>query len=407
MAGKWIKRVFASAFLAAIAGVFIWLLWPQPQLADVATAFTGHMELTVDEEGVNRIRDVYVVSAPVSGKIERSMRKVGDHVSAGNSRLASIRPADPTMIDERTRLELTAAIEAAKADEDSASAAVLQAERELKFAEGELARTKYLVTKKVQPLVALERRQLDADGASEKLKSTKAVLDARVHSREMVEARLRGYAMAQTVSAEAECCITVNAPVNGTVLKIPVENEQVVQAGTPLMEIGNPLQTEIAVDLLSTDAVNVRPGARARISGWGGSQDINARVRRIDPAAFTKVSALGIEEQRVKVVLDIADPPMQWTGLGHEYRVFASIVVWQSDNALQVPLGALFRQGGKWAVFKVVDGRAKIVLVEIGHMNASQAEVLGGLANSAQVIVHPGDLIADGTRVEVRRLPAT
>jgi HlyD family secretion protein len=403
MAGKWIKRLFAIVFLAAVAGVFVWLLWPQPQLADVAVASTGHMELTVDEEGVNRIRDVYVVSAPVSGKVERSLRKVGDHVSAGNSKLTSIRPADPTMIDERTRLELTAAVEAAKADEDSASAAVLQAERELKFAEGELDRARYLAGRKVQSLVALERRQLDADGASEKLKSAKALLDAHVHTREMAEARLRSYVIAPAVNNEADCCITVNAPVNGTILKIPVENEQVVQAGTPLMEIGNPLQTEIAVDLLSTDAVNVRTGAMARISGWGGTQDIKARVRRIDPAAFTKVSALGIEEQRVKVVLDITDPPAQWTGLGHEYRVFVSIVVWQSDNALQVPLGALFRQGGKWAVFKVADGRAKTMIVEVGHMNASQAEILSGVAAGDKIIVHPSDLIADGTRIELRR----
>jgi HlyD family secretion protein len=407
MAGKWIKRAIALVLLVAIAGVFTWLLWPRPQLADVAAAVTGHMELTVDEEGVNRIRDVYVVSAPVSGKVERSLRKVGDHVSAGNSKLASIRPADPTMIDERTRLELTAAVEAAKADEDSASAAVLQAERELKFAEGELVRAKYLAGRKVQSLVALERRQLDADGASEKLRSTKAVFDARTHTREMAEARLRSYAVSSAVSSEVDCCITVNAPVNGTILKIPVENEQVVQAGTPLMEIGNPLQTEIAVDLLSTDAVNVRTGAMARISGWGGTRDIKARVKRIDPAAFTKVSALGIEEQRVEVVLDITDPPAQWTGLGHEYRVFVSIVVWQSDNALQVPLGALFRQDGKWAVFKVVNGRAKTVLIEVAHMNASQVEILSGLAGGDKVIIHPSDLIADGTRVEIRRLPAT
>jgi HlyD family secretion protein len=403
MIGKWIKRAFALVFLAAVAGVFTWLLWLQPQLVDVAASVTGHMELTVDEEGVNRIRDVYVVSAPVSGKIERSLRRVGDHVSAGNSKLASIRPADPTMIDERTRLELTAAVEAARADEDSASTAVLQAERELKFAEGELDRAKYLAGKKVQSLVTLEKRQLDTDGASEKLKSTRAVFDARTHNREMAEARLRSYAIAPAVSTETDCCIAVNAPVNGTILKISVENEQVVQAGTPLMEIGNPLQTEIAVDLLSTDAVNVRPEAMARISGWGGTQDIKARVRRVDPAAFTKVSALGIEEQRVKVVLDITDPPAQWTGLGHEYRVFVSIVVWQSNNALQVPLGALFRQSGKWAVFKVLDGRAKTMLVEVGHMNASQAEVLDGLANGDRVIVHPSDLITDGTKIEVRQ----
>jgi HlyD family secretion protein len=407
MAGKWIKRFLIAGILAAVAGLFIWLLWPQPELVDAATAYTGHMESTVEEEGVNRIRDVYVVSAPVSGKVERSLRKVGDHVSAGSSSLTSIRPADPTMIDERTRLELTAAVEAAKAEEDNASAAVFQAERELKFADGELDRAKYLVGKKVQSLVALEKRQLDADGALEKLKSAKAVADSRTHNREMAEARLRSYASSPPVEIGADCCIAVSAPVSGTILKIPVENEQIVQAGTPLMEIGNPLEPEIAVDLLSTDAVNVKPGAMARISGWGGTQELKARVRRVDPAAFTKVSALGIEEQRVKIVLDIIDPPAQWTGLGHEYRVFVSIVIWQSDNALQIPLSALFRRGGDWAVFKIESGRAKAVKVDVGHMNAAQAEILSGLIDGNTVIVHPSDLITDGTKVDLRQPSAS
>jgi HlyD family secretion protein len=404
MTPKLIKRLLTAGFLTALTGLFAWLLWPQPQLVDVAAVSIGRMDLTVDEEGVNRIRDVYVVSAPVSGKVERSLLKVGDYVTAATSKVASIRPADPAILDERLRLELAAALEAAKAEEESAAAAVRQVESEVKFAESELDRTKFLVGKRVQALVTLERRQLEANSASDKLKSARAALDARSHNREMAEARLRNFGSAPPADAGADCCITVTAPVNGTVLKIQVENEQVVQAGTPLIEVGNPMNTEIAVDLLSTDAVNVRPGAPAKISGWGGSQTIKARVRRIDPSAFTKVSALGIEEQRVKVLLGITDPPPDWAGLGHEYRVFASIVVWGSDNVLQAPISALFRQEGNWAAFKIVDGHAKAVLVDVGHMNDSQAEILRGLANGDKVIVHPGDLITDGTKIEARQL---
>jgi HlyD family secretion protein len=359
------------------------------------------MEVTVDEEGVNRIREVYVISAPVGGKVERSPREVGDRVAAGVTIVAAIRPADPSILDVRTRQELLAAAEAAKALKDLAAAALKQAESALAFAQQELDRAIYLADRKVLSMSALERRQLERDIARQQVETAKAQLDARQHDLEVAEARLREPGGA----ADAGCCVVVTAPVNGTVLRVPIESEQIVQAGTPLVEIGNPLETEIAVDLLSTDAVQVKTGAPARITGWGGAGELKARVRRIDPAAFTKVSALGIEEQRVKVVLDIADPPAQWTGLGHEFRVFVRIGVWQSDNALQVPLGALFRERGNWAVFKARDGVARLTPVRVGHINLGQAEILSGLAAGETVIVHPGDAVQDGVDIDIRQSP--
>ena len=194
----------------------------------------------------------------------------------------------------------------------------------------------------------------------------------------------------------------MTSPVNGIILHIPVENEQIVQAGTPLVEIGNPLDTEIVVDLLSTDAMQVKPGTAAFVGGWGGSKDLKARVKRVEPAAFTKISALGIEEQRVKVILEISDPPSQWMGLGHQYRVFVRITIWQSDNALQIPLSALFRLDGNWAVFKVDGGIAKVTKVATGQMTSSDVQILNGLGEGETVIVHPSDLIADGVRIEIR-----
>jgi HlyD family secretion protein len=399
MLAKWLKRVLLGLILAMIAAGFAWLLWPEPVAVDVATATTGHMELTVDEEGVNRIREVYVVSAPVGGKVERSPREVGDRVTAGVTTVAAIRPADPSILDVRTRQELLAAVEAVKALKDLAAAALKQAESALAFARQELDRAIYLADKKVMSLSALERRQLERDIAQQQVETARAQLDARQHDLEVAEARLR---QPDGATAEQGCCVVVTAPVNGTVLRVPIESEQIVQAGTPLVEIGNPLDTEIAVDLLSTDAVQVKTGAPARITGWGGSGEFEARVRRIDPAAFTKVSALGIEEQRVKVVLDIVDAPAQWTGLGHEFRVFVRIGVWQSDNALQVPLGALFRERGSWAVFKARDGIARLTPVRVGHINLGQAEILGGLAAGDTVIVHPGDAVEDGVAIAIR-----
>jgi HlyD family secretion protein len=402
MAAKWIKRILLLVALASIAGGFTWLMWPQPIQVDVAKAVLGHMQLTVDEDGISRIRKVYAVSASVAGKVERSTREVGDHVVAGVTTVAAIRSADPTMIDARTREELVASVEAAKADRNFASAAVLQAEKEFQFSEAELGRARYLVGKKVMALSVLEKRQLDTDNAQQRLESAKAQLDVRFHNLEIAEARLRGPVNPGEAAVSEECCIKLTSPVNGIILHIPVENEQIVQAGTPLVEIGNPLDTEIVVELLSTDAMQVRPGTSASIGGWGGSNDLKARVRRVEPAAFTKISALGIEEQRVKAILEISDPPPQWMGLGHQFRVFVRITIWQSDNALHVPISALFRRGGNWAVFKVDGGIAKVTKIATGQITSSDVQILSGLREGETVIVHPSDLIADGVQVEVR-----
>ena len=402
MAAQWTKRVLLFAALALLAGGFAWLMWPQPIQVDAAKAFVGHMQLTVDEEGISRIREVYTVSAPVAGKVARSPREVGDHVVAGVTTVAAIRSADPTMLDARTRLELQAAIEAAKADVEYASAAALQAEKELRFADAELGRTRYLVGKKVMALNALEKRQLEADGARQRLDSARAQLDVRLHNLELAQARLLEPASPGKTEPTDDCCISLTSPVNGIILRIPVENEQVIQAGTPLVEIGNPFDTEISVDLLSTDAIQVKPGAAAVVSGWGGPDELKARVKRVDPAAFTKISALGIEEQRVKAILEIADPPAKWTGLGHEFRVFVHITVWQSDNALQIPLSALFRSEGSWAVFKVEGRLAKLTKITAGQINSSHVQILSGLSEGETVIVHPSDLVADGVQIEMR-----
>ncbi len=306
------------------------------------------------------------------------------------------------MLDARTRVELAAAVEAAKADRDFASAAVLQDEKELRFAEAELERTRYLVGKKVMALNALEKHQLDANSAQQRLESARAQLDVRLHNLEIAEAKLLGPANPAGTEPADDCCINLTSPVNGIILHIPVENEQIVQAGTPLVEIGNPFDTEISVDLLSTDAILVKPGASASVSGWGGPNELKARVKRVEPAAFTKISALGIEEQRVKAILEITDPPAKWTGLGHQYRVFVHIIIWQSENALHIPLSALFRWEGNWAAFKVVNGLAKLTKIAAGQINSSAVQVLSGLSAGETVIVHPSDLIADGVQVEIR-----
>ena len=196
--------------------------------------------------------------------------------------------------------------------------------------------------------------------------------------------------------------MSIRAPVDGVVLKVYAKSAQVVSAGASIVDIGDPNDMEVSVDLLSTDAVQVRPGAPARIEDWGGGRVLSARVRRVEPSAFTKVSALGIEEQRVNVILDLLDPRSAWEELGHEFRVFVKIRVWEGEDVLRVPLAALFRRGDQWSVFRVVDGRAVVTPVTIDHRDTKLAEVTDGLAPGDVVVLHPSDQVEDGVRVEAR-----
>jgi HlyD family secretion protein len=399
---KWIKRLLTLLALAGITSVFVWLLWPQPKLVDVAKVSRGPMEVTVDEEGVNRIRDIYVISAPVAGQVGRSSVKVGDRVIAGLTPVTTVRPSAPMMIDARTRQELSSGVEAAKAAKDIAERSIEQAERELSFAELELRKTGYLASRSVTQVTAFEQRKFDVDAARQRLQIAKAQLDLRQHELELAQAKLTEPVQNARNSAD-KCCIDLTSPVDGVVLSVKAENEQVVPAGTPLVEVGNPLESEIAVDLLSTDAVNIKIGSPASIVGWGGEIPLKARVEKIEPSAFTKISALGIEEQRVKTVLEIDEPKNNYSGLGHQFRVLARITTWQSDHALQIPVSALFRNNGNWAVFAFENGTAKLREVSPGHMTADRAEILKGLVEGEQLIVHPSDEIEDGTKVAIRK----
>jgi HlyD family secretion protein len=399
MMSKWIKRLLTLLVLAGITTLFVWFLWPQPILVDVATVTSGKMEVTVDEEGVNRIRDIYVISAPVAGQVGRSSVKVGDRVTAGLTPVTTVRPSAPMMIDARMRQELSSAVEAAKAAKDIAERSIEQAEQELAFAELELRKTGYLASRSVTQVTA--QRKFDVDAARQRLQIAKAQLDLRQHELELSQAKLAEPVQNATNSAD-KCCIDLTSPVDGVVLSVKTENEQVVPAGTPLVEVGNPLESEIVVDLLSTDAVKIKVGSPATLTGWGGEIPLEAKVKKIEPSAFTKISALGIEEQRVKTLLQIENPAENYSGLGHQYRVYARIVTWQSDHALQIPVSALFRSHGNWAVFKFENGSAKLAEVSPGHMTADRAEILKGLAEGEQLIVHPSDEIEDGTIVAIR-----
>ncbi len=402
MAIRWRRArwyVFWAVLLAAAA---VYAFRPQPVPVDVAGAVRDAMVVTIDGDGRTRVREVYVVSAPVSGQVLRIERHVGDAVVAGETVLATIRPTDPTFLDRRARAQAEATIKAAEAAFALAEAERARAEAELDFARSELDRSAKLAQRGTISQRELDRATLELRTREAALATAEATITKRRYELEMARAALIQPGQRVGDGVAPECCVEVFAPVDGRVLRMIQESEGVVLAGAPLLEVGNPADLEVVVDLLSADAVRVEVGAAATIDDWGGGDTLRARVRRVEPYGFTKVSALGIEEQRVNVILDLIDPAEQWRQLGHGFRVDVHIVVWHGEDVLQIPLGALFREGSDWAVFVLEEGRASLRRVLIGHSNGRVAEVLGGLSADELVILHPGDRVANGVRA-VRR----
>jgi HlyD family secretion protein len=280
-----------------------------------------------------------------------------------------------------------------------AQAEVNQATAELEFAEGELARARALIKSKTISERALERARSDADTRRAALARAQASLEVRKRELESAQARLTAPNEAWKGEVSAGCCVTVAAPVSGRVLRLIQESERVVAAGTPLVEIGDPGNLELVVELLSVDAVKIREGAGATVEGWGGGVPLAAKVTRVEPAGFTKISALGIEEQRVRTILKLENPGEAAERLGHEFRVVVKINIYEARNALRVPISALFRQREQWTVYAVEGGRVRTVPIEIGQRNATFAEVTRGLAEGVAVVLHPSDRVADGVRV--------
>lgn len=393
-------RLLAAIAILAIAALTAWALWPRPIPADLVTIGTGALTVTVDDEGVTRIEDVYTVSAPTGGTVQRSPRRVGDVVQARDTVLAVIEPAQPAFLDVRAMRGAQAAVAAAQSGVGLAQAQVAQAQAELDFAQADLDRALELARRETISARELDRIRLQVATAQSALASAQAAQEVRLRELESAQAALIQPGLDE--GRGTGCCIEVRAPVNGRVLRIMVESEQVVQPGTPLVEVGDPGRLEVVVDLLSRDAVRVEPGAPAIVDGWGGPA-LQGRVVRVEPTAFTRVSALGIEEQRVRTVIALLEPEAYRGRLGHNFRVVARISVWQADDVVQVPLGALFREGGEWAVF-VVDGedRARTRRVALGERTMQTAQVLEGLEPGERVVLHPSDRIADGVALEPR-----
>lgn len=398
MPAKWVKRGIGLLVTALVVAATIYALLPQPVGVDIAVVDRGTVEVAVDEEGVARIRDIFRVSTPVAGSVQRLPITEGDVVRRNVSTIALIRPSAPPFLDVRTRREL-------EATGDAARAAVDLAESQLKSAalNRDLARANHERASKLMASGNISQRTFDEavtawSTAESEYRQAQANLVLRQKELAAAEARLIEPDGDVDATGEA-CCVVVTAPTDGVVLKVLSESEQVLPAGAPLAEIGDPHNIEVVAHLLSSDAVKVQQGSKARLDDWGG-KSLSARISRIDPAAYTKVSALGIEEQRVDVVLEIIDPEENWSRLGHDFRVMVHIPIWRNDDVIRVPIGTLFRHGSEWAVYRIVEGRAELTPVVIDHRNNRWAEVVSGLAPGDEVILHPSDRVGDGTKVE-------
>lgn len=397
----WKKRYLPALAGLALLGGLMLAFRSQPVAVELEEVTRGPFEQTVDEDGKTRVRERYVVSAPLAGKLQRIALKAGDPVEAG-AVVAHIDPSVPALLDARTERELRERLGAAEAAKLRASVAIERAGAALEKSRADLARAQKLAESNFVAPAQREQAELEVKLNQRELEASRYADHAAQHEVEVARAaltRLREEAAGGKPSGQRW---EVRAPVAGFVLKVAQESETSVAVGAPLLEIGAPSQLEIVVDVLSTDAVQIAPGALVHIERWGKAEALEARVRRVEPAAFTKVSALGVEEQRVNVIADFTSPPEKWQQLGDGYKIDARIVTARIEDAVKVPLGALFRDGEGWAAFTVANGKALKRTVQLSMRGGREAVVKRGLAAGELVIVHPGDAVKEGAKVKIR-----
>jgi HlyD family secretion protein len=377
--------------LAALAYGFL----PEPVPVQTATVGRGPLQVVVEEEGETRVRDTYVVTSPVAAFLRRIELEVGDPVAAGQP-VARLEPPRSAILDPRSRTEAASRVQAAQAAVAQAQEQVRAAEAAARRAAADRARYRRLAEAGAAPRQQAELAAAEAVQAAASLESARAgVAAARA---ELTAAR----AAASGTAGNAHLPVqdVLRAPAAGRVLAVHRRSEGLVNPGEPLLEIGDPDRLEVRVDVLSQDAVRIRPGTPVLLDQWGGDTPLRAAVRRVEPQGFTEVSSLGVEEQRTTVVAGLESPPSAWASvLGSGYRVLARFIVWQGRDVLQVPTSALFRSGDGWAVFVVEGGRAVRRSVEVGRQAGLAAQVVSGLRDGETVIVHPGNEIEEGARV--------
>jgi len=393
------RRILVVSMITVVGLGLVYGFLPKPVPVDVVAAKRGPLRVTVEEEGRTRVKDRFVVSAPVAGYLKRIDLAAGDVVRKGQQ-VAMLEPLRSTVLDPRSRAEAGSVIAAAEAALDAAKENARAASADADYAREREARMKklaaggYIAQDELDQATAGSKRS-----EATRLSAEAAVIAARADL-ERAKSALRFSAAEQTATGEK--AVLVRAPVAGKVLKLHRESEGVVNAGEPLLDLGDPRSLEVKIEVLSADAVKLRKGTPVLFERWGGDKPLSGNVRIVEPAGFTKISSLGVEEQRVLVIADLTSPKEGWQGLGDGYRLDANFIIWEGKDVLQVPASALFRAGEGWAVFAVEKKRARQRKVEVGHRNGLTAEILSGLTDGQTVIMHPDDAVHDGGKVRVR-----
>jgi len=385
--------IVGGALLAVL--LLVWAFWPQATEVEVGAVSRGRFERAVQEDGKTRLRERYVVSTPLTGRVQRIALKQGDSVER-DAVLATLWPVMPGLLDDRARQEQNERIGAMEAAVRRASANVERAKAALDQAVADLKRSETLAQQGFVSPTQNETGRLTVRLRQKELDSARQEEDATGH--ELAQARIAIRTFSQGGSSSQRSW-AIKSPIAGKVLKVNQQSESLVQAGTALLELGEPGDLEVVVDLLTEDAAQVKPGTPATLANWGSPQPLQARVRLVEPAAYTKVSALGVEEQRVNVVLDILSPPEQWNALGDGYKADVRIVVQTEQDALKVPVSALFPSGARAALYAMEGGRARLHEVEVLARNGSEAWIRGELAPGTEVILFPPSSLQDGERV--------
>lgn len=397
---SWHRHVFWTLIGVVLISLLFWGLRPKAVLVESTVVSRGPLRVTIDEEGMTRVKARFELSAPVSGYVHRVHWEVGDRVEAGQV-LATLEPLRAAVLDPRNRAEAEARVAAARSSLQMALQDVNAAEANADFAKQELQRKQKLTEQNYISEDEMQLVQSEYRRAQAALHSSRFAVEVARHNLTAAETALR-YSAADTEQQGELEQVQLKSPINGAILVRHRESEGVVGAGTPLLELGDSSALEIAVDVLSFDAVQIEPGMDVIIEGWGG-ESLQGKVRHIEPIGFTKISALGVEEQRVWVIIDFTSPVEQWSRLGDGYRIQASFVLWQGEDILQVPSASLFRQDQGWGVFVIKDGTAQLREVTIGQRNGFRAQITEGLSEGELIVIHPDSKLADGKRVEIRQ----
>lgn len=391
---------------ALLIGVVVAVAWAafseRPLLVDTATIDRGPLEVDIRDDGVTRIRERYVVSTPLAGRVRRIAHDVGDPVTAHQSILARMEPNASEMLDPRAAAQAQSRVRAAERRLAQAKSQRQQAELLVNFAEREMGRLRRLRENGAASESEFLEQELEFHQQQENAASASYAVDIAEYELELEKAALMLTGPRDEASGDQESVLEIPAPITGRILRLHQESGGVVPAGAPLVELGDPADLEIVAEVLSRDAVRIKPGNRVSLERWGGGEPLEGRVRLVEPSGFTKVSALGVEEQRVNVIIDLTGPSDDRASLGDHFRVDCRIIIWSADDVLRVPTAALFRVDERWQLFRVVDGRASLTRVEIGRDNGEHAEVIRGIDLGDQVIVYPSQSVTDGTLVAER-----